>query len=94
MVMATVESARRLLSKPVQKKEPITPHHLYKFAKKFGGPQTSLLNQRVLTICAIGFAGFFRYSELVNTERCDIIFLKSYLKLFVEQSKTETVRGF
>ena len=45
MVMATVESARRLLSKPVQKKEPITPHHPLKLAKKFGGPQTSLLNQ-------------------------------------------------
>ena len=44
MARVTVESARGLLSKPVQKKEPITPLQLYKLAKKIGGPQTSLWN--------------------------------------------------
>ena len=47
---------------------------------------------RVLTICVVGFAGFLRYNELANLRRCDIIFHKSYVKLFIESSNTDVYR--
>ena len=47
---------------------------------------------RVLTICVVGFSGFLRYNELANLRRCDIIFQKSYVKLFIESSNTDVYR--
>ena len=35
----------------------------------------------------VDFAGYFRFSELLNIRRSDIIFYKKYLKIFIEKVK-------
>ena len=92
LVISVHEAAKRILSKPIRKKEVITPYDLFRLAKKFGKDHKNLKNMRVLTICVVGFAGFLRYNELANLRCCDIIFHKSYVKLFIESSKTDVYR--
>ena len=71
---------KRTLSKPVCKKEPMASP---KLVELFGGKNVSLLDLRLLTMCLVGFAGFFQFSELVNIKGNDIIFYKTeYLKHF------------
>lgn len=95
MVKLVYEAAKRCLSKPVRKKEIITPFHLYQLAKSYGKSKNSLKDVRTLTICVLGFAAFLRYSELANLRRCDILIYKNYFKLFIESSKTDIYRdGF
>ena len=40
-------------------------------------------------MCLVDFAGFFRFSELVNIKSSDILFYEKYLKIFIEKSKTD-----
>ena len=92
LLIALSNAAKRTLSKPVCKKEPIKPWHLKKLVELFGGKNASLLDIRLLTMCLVGFAGFFRFSELVNIRRNYIIFYGKYLKIFIERSKTDKYR--
>ena len=50
----------------------------------------SLANIRLAIMCLIGFAGFFRYSELANIRLCDIELNSSHLKIRITESKGET----
>ena len=92
LLIALSNAAKRMLSKPVCKKEPIKPWHLQKLVKLFGGKNASLRDLRLLTMCLVGFAGFFRFSELINIRRNDIILYGKYLKIFIERSKTDKYR--
>ena len=92
LLIALSNAAKRMLSKPVCKKEPIKPWHPQKLVKLLGGKNASLLDLRLLTMCLVGFAGFFRFSELINIRRNDIIFYGKYLKIFKERSKTDKYR--
>ena len=83
LVVTVNEAAKRVLSKPVTKKEPIKPCHLKLLAKKFGGRDANLTNLRLLTLCRVGFAGFLRFDELSSIKRSDIIFHNTYMKIFI-----------
>ena len=58
MVKAALESARRILSKPVKKKEPIKSKHIRQLAKILSVDSKNLRNYRILAICTLAFAGF------------------------------------
>ena len=45
------EEAERILSKPVIKKEPFTPHMLSKIAQMFGKDCKNLINLRFVLMC-------------------------------------------
>ena len=92
VVVTVNEAAKRVLSKPVTKKEPIKPCHLKLLAKKFGGRDANLMNLRLLALCTVGFAGFLRFDELSSIKRSDIIFHNTYMKIFIEKSKTDIYR--
>ena len=92
LIRAIYDSAKRMLSKPTTKKEPIAPCHLTKLAKKFGHNSATLSDLRLLSICTLDFAGFLRCSELANIRRNDIIFHKKYIEVFIEKSKTDKFR--
>ena len=66
-----LEGGRRLLSKPISKKEPITPDILKTIVLKFGDP-TDLRKLRTATLFLLGFSGFLRYSELANIKMNNI----------------------
>ena len=81
LVTNPVEACRRKLGKPKTKKEPISPEHLTSLVKDFGHRKASLKDRRLLAICLLGYAGFFRHSELCNIRRSDIIFYRTYVKV-------------
>ena len=48
------EEAERILSQPVIKKEPFTPHMLLKIVQMFGKDGKNLTNLRFVLMCMIG----------------------------------------
>ena len=91
-VVPLIESARRLLSVPVKKKEPVTPAVIKRLFAHYGSTSASLSDLRVLTLCVLGYAGFFRFNELVQLRRCDFHFEDSFMRIFVQRSKTDIYR--
>ena len=77
LVQLTKEGAIRYTSKPVVKKEPITPDHLKLLVQ--GYRSDNLFNMRTLSIGLLGFAGYLRYSELANIKLCDILFEDTHM---------------
>jgi len=59
IVRAVLEAAKRLLSVPVKKKEPVTPEVMLSLFSRFGGAHANLSDLRLLTLCVIGYAVFF-----------------------------------
>ena len=47
------EEAERILSKPVIKKEPFTPHMLLKIVQMFGKDGKNSINLRVVLMCLL-----------------------------------------
>ena len=46
----------------------------------------------IAALCTLGFAGFFRFSELSNILCKHILFLEDRIKIFVPHSKTDVYR--
>ena len=59
VVVQLLESAKRLLSVPVKKKEPVTPEIIQSLATLYGSASASLADLRLLILCVLGYAGFF-----------------------------------
>ena len=59
---------------------------------KLNQNKTNLADQRLLTIILIGFCGFMRFSEVSRLRRSDFIFSSTYVKVFIEKSKTDIYR--
>ena len=91
-VVPLLESAKRLLSVPVKKKEPVTPEVIQRLFAYYGSTSASLSDLRVLTLCVLGYVGFFRFNELVQLRRCDFQFEDAFMRIFVQRSKTDVYR--
>ena len=65
LVKVTLEGLRKVLAKPVTKKEPITVDMLKAMVKDTNEHPT-LSNVRLTAACTLAFAGFLRFNELVN----------------------------
>ena len=63
-----------------------------KFFVKLNQNRTNLVDQRLLTIILIAFCGFMRFSEVSRLRRSDFIFSSTYVKVFIEKSKTGIYR--
>jgi integrase len=91
LVINVLESAKRILSKPINKKEPVTVdllqsvhHDLY--------AEGNILSQRTICALLLAFAGFLRSSELLSIRRSDILIHSSHMEVFIESSKTDRYR--
>ena len=91
-VVPSIESAKRLLSVPVKTKEPVTPEVNKRLFAHCGSTSASLSDLRVLTLCVLGYAGFFRFNELVKLRRCNFHFEDSFMRMFVQRSKIDIYR--
>jgi len=91
-VVPLIESARRLLSVPVKKKEPVTAEVIKRLFAQYGSTSASLSDLRARTLCVLGYAGFFLFNELVQLRRCDFHFEDSFMRIFVQRSKTHICR--
>ena len=76
----------------VNKKEPITPEMLQKIVQLYGNNLSNLSDLRIACMCLVSFAGFLRFSELVNLRRSDLKFFQTHMSLYIEKSKTDQHR--
>ena len=88
-----LESAKRILSVPVKKKEPVTPEVIQRVVAYYGSASASLADLRLLTLCVLGYAGFFRFNELVPIAQFDFQFEDSFIRIFVQRSKTDIYKN-
>ncbi|CAH3182569.1 unnamed protein product, partial [Porites lobata] len=89
LVKGTLKSAKRSLSRPIVKKEPVTPDMVFSICQKFASANANLSDLRTAAICVAAFAGFSRFNELANLRCCDVKFCKDkYVELFIAKSKT------
>lgn len=86
------ESACRSLGHGNNKKDPVSVKAISKLVNKFAHVKSDLMDLRISAICMLGFAAFLRFDELSKLRFCDILFAKNFMKIFIEQSKTDVYR--
>ncbi|CAG2247680.1 unnamed protein product [Mytilus edulis] len=84
-----VEGGKRILSKPINKKEPVTPEILQMIISKYG-IENDLSSLRICVLCLLGFSGFLRYSELAAIKAKHITFFEG-LRGGIPQEKSRDV---
>ncbi|CAC5411056.1 unnamed protein product [Mytilus coruscus] len=86
-----LEGGIRLLSKPLKRKEPITPTILKSIIAKFD-KNDNLPGLRICAMMLLGFSGFLRYDELAHIRSSDLTFNDSHLQINIQKSKTDRYR--
>ena len=81
------EAAKRLLSKPVRKKEPISPRDLKRLVKHLCNG--SLIDLRTLAVSILSYAGFLRYDEVSRIRYEHITVKPTHMRIFLGSSKTD-----
>ena len=89
LVKGVLESAKRSFSRPVVKKEPVTPDMIFNICQKYASVNASLSDLRTAAICVTGYVGFLRFNELAYLHCCD----NEYVELFIAKSKTDIYRN-
>ena len=94
-VKLALEGGKRILSKNTirNKKEIITCDTLKKVIASFTPTNINLVQLRFIVLCLLGFSGFMRISELLSLKVRDRTFIKDGVKIFIEKSKTDQLRG-
>ena len=93
LVSLMVSASRRLLGRPKVKKDPVTPEMLKALVEsKITDKSPSISDLISVASCLIGYASFFRFSELSHIKACDVKFFPSYASIFLEWSKTDQFR--
>ena len=94
LVVGLVQASHRTLGKPTVKKEPVTPDMLKALVKaRITDKCPSLSDIRMVAMCLIGYAGFFRFRELSSMTVSNVkVFFPSYVSIFLESSKTDQLR--
>ena len=72
-----LESAKRSLSRPIVKKEPVTPDMVLSICQKFASANANLSDLRTAAIGVTAFAGFLRFNELANLPVVMLSFVKT-----------------
>ena len=73
-----LEGAKRRLSVPIKKKDPITPDLLSKMYDNMFCDK-NVYAQRTISACLLAYSGFLRVSELLNIQSSDILFYQSHI---------------
>ena len=91
IVQHLVEAAKRIRSKPTEKKDVVDADMLISLCTRFQGDMT-LINLRDLAMILICFAGFLRFNELSNLLCSHVTFKNDHLTLNIKSSKTDVYR--
>jgi len=86
------EAAKRELTKPVFKKEPVTPEMFLSICNRFAGLNANLSDLRLAVICVTAYSAFLRYKELASLRCCDVISFDTFVRIYVFKSKTDVYR--
>ena len=86
-----LQGLKKLLHKPVVKKDPVTPEMLKAIITKYGASD-NLIDIRLCAMTLLAYAGFLRHDELINIRRCDLQLFDSHVNIFIIKSKTDIYR--
>ena len=91
LVKATLSGLQRSLARPVVKKEPMTIEMIEAVVQdaELSG---SLSDMRLATACVLGYAGFFRFSELVELTPADVTISNEMMTIRIAKSKNDQLR--
>ncbi len=92
VVRRVLEAGCRILATCIVKKEPITATMLKALVVLFPVETCNRLSCQTLVMFIIGYAGFFRFSELIGIRRNHIQFYEQYFTIFVPSSKTDQIK--
>ena len=87
IVQGVKGAAKRVLSRPVRKKEPLSSAHVRQLVKRL--KRGSLIDLRTLAVVVLSYAGFLRYDEVSRIRRDQIYFERTHMKIFIDKSKTD-----
>ena len=87
-----IEASKRLLSRSINKKEPVTPDMIYRICLVFARVDSNLKDLRPALLFVLGFHGLFRISELLDLQAVDFTIHTEYLEILVKSSKTDQYR--
>lgn len=92
LVKNMLESAKRLNSKPIVKKDVISSEFLIQLCDMYIG-SVDVIDLRDLSMILLCYAGFLRFSEASDLRRCDVEFRPDHLILYIQKSKTDVYRS-
>ena len=92
LVSYVLDAAQRICHRPKKKKQPIVIEHIKKIHDSLTEKGMSLLHLRNFVMMLLCFTGFLRYDEAANLKLEDIVFQDSFMKIFIEKSKTDQFR--
>ena len=87
-----IEASKRLFSRSINKKEPVTPDMIYRICLVFARVDSDLKELRSALLFVLGFHGLFRISELLDLQAVDFTIHTEYLEILVKSSKTDQYR--
>ena len=86
------EGCNRLSEHEAKKKDPISLEIIKELVDYVNQNNTSVLDLRFILVCLLGFAGFFRISELLAVQLKEVKFFPSHMEIEVPKSKTDQHR--
>lgn len=90
-VKLLLEAAKRIGSKPVQKKDVVDTNMLQELCSMYES-STDVVHLRDLCMIMLGYAGFFRFNEINDLLCSDIEFKSDHLVVKIKKSKTDVYR--
>ena len=87
-----LETAKGMKLEPIYKKAPVTVEIIQNIIAKHTHPHADLKNPRIACLCSLGFAGFFRYSELANITMSHIYYEHNDTCIFAPHAKNNIYR--
>ena len=87
-----VQASKGVFSRPVNKKEPITPDMIHRICVKFAHEGSNLSDLRTALLFVLGFSGLFRINELLDLQASDILVHDDHLEINIKSSKTDQFR--
>ena len=91
IVKSLMEAAKRLNSKPVQKKDNVTSEMLQALCATYEHT-TYIIDLKDVCMIMLAFAGFFRFNEISNLHCNDLTFNSDHIIVRVRSSKTDVYR--
>lgn len=82
-----VQASKRAFSRPVNKKEPITPDMIRRICAQFAHDGSNLSDLCTALMFVLGCYSFFRINELMNVQGLDILVHDDHLEINVKSSK-------
>ena len=93
VVKNMLEATKRVKHHKTRKKKAITVQQIKKIYDHCIKTEPNIYNTRTFSLANFSFCGFLRYSQASNIRRSDTDFQPSYMKIFIEKSKTDIYRN-